>query len=124
MVAAHAAIALSFQECQSDDRDSIFKALQSRIALMKQPGKLNRADQAEEAAATLATIEQNLSKELWQMELLLSRQLNSATASEAVDLVAAPVSTEFDVLSYVRPEWENAARGLRRKQCLRSPPPD
>lgn len=137
VVAAHAAIALSFQQCQPHDRDSIFKALQSRISLIKKPGKLNHTGQAEEAAATLATIEQNLSKELWQMELQLSRQLNNATASEAADLLAAPVSTAFDVLSYVatgvgkcctgpssKTLFEVAATGLKKASEVTDATPD
>ena len=137
VVAAHAAIALSFQDNQPEERDAIFTALKSRITSLEKRRKGDQTNQADEAAATLATIQENLSKELWQMELALNRQLHGATASEAVGLVAAPVSTAFDVLAYVatgvgkccsggssKAVFEVAATGLKTASAAADATPD
>jgi hypothetical protein len=100
-VAATAAISLGLSSLP--ESNEILKSLQKSISM------IDCEDRKHEATRTLSAILATMGDDLTSIERQLNRQLASATATEALDLLATPVELSFRLMGLVAGTMESAA---------------
>ena len=102
-VAAHAAIALGLKEI--NHRDRILNSLEKSISSTE--CNLRR----EEASETLKAVRKHGNLDITEIERQLSRQLASASTTEALDLAVVPLRASLQLMSFVAGSMETVTPG-------------